>query len=234
VPSAGGCAVTTVASSRMQVTPSTALSATRTGGSTGTCAQACRRAARRGGQRAPRDLPAVRDLPQHPPRRRHRRHRAIPLRLIPHNPQVADHPRPVRDRARQVSDHPPPGHARRVGPAPATTFRSGPSGPPATAAAPAPHATRHPHRPGNGKTLRPSRSVHLTSAPRTGMTRTSATLIVPAQEHFSMQARDQPPSPLKGRASIVTDWRRCMSASLLQRRWPTMLTGSSRTSSRCC
>jgi hypothetical protein len=48
VPSAGLCAVTTVASSRMQVTPSSLRSATRTGGRPPwramPCAHACRRA----------------------------------------------------------------------------------------------------------------------------------------------------------------------------------------------
>ncbi len=58
--------------------------------------------------RVPRAVPAVGNLPQRPPRGRHRRDRPEQLPLVAHHPEIADHPRPVRDRGRQVRQHPPP------------------------------------------------------------------------------------------------------------------------------
>ncbi len=53
---------------------------------------------------APPAVPASRGLPQRPPRGRHRRDRAEQLPLVAHHPEIADHPGPVGDRARQVRE----------------------------------------------------------------------------------------------------------------------------------
>lgn len=45
-------------------------------------------------------VPAGRGLLQRPPRGRDRRDRAEQLPLVAHHPEIADHPGPVRDRAR--------------------------------------------------------------------------------------------------------------------------------------
>jgi hypothetical protein len=51
---------------------------------------------------------AGRGLLQRPPRRRDRRDWAEQLPLVAHHPEIADHPGTVRDRARQVRQHPAP------------------------------------------------------------------------------------------------------------------------------
>ena len=61
-----------------------------------------------GGDLAADRFPAGRGLLQRPPRGRHRRDRAEQLPLVAHHPEIADHPGPVRDRARQVREHPAP------------------------------------------------------------------------------------------------------------------------------
>ena len=107
------CAKVTVASSRMQVTPSRTLSASRTPGSApcraAACAHACpARRTHRGSKPPARPGPAVRDLLQRPPHRRHRRHQPEQFLLISHDPEIGDHPGAVRDRARQIRQHPAP------------------------------------------------------------------------------------------------------------------------------
>jgi len=53
-------------------------------------------------------IPSRCDLVQRPPRRRHRRDQAEQVLLVAHHPEIADHLRPVSDRAGQVRQHPAP------------------------------------------------------------------------------------------------------------------------------
>jgi len=121
-----------------------------------------------GGEPALRPVPADGDLLQRPPRRRHRRDRPEQLPLVAHHPEIGDNPRPVRDRARQDSEHPAPvmtPQRRRQ------RLRQ-----PRSQARPVRHLPqqrqsrmRHDPRtaPGNFQTPRPPCTVHLESAPRT-------------------------------------------------------------------
>jgi hypothetical protein len=103
------CAATTVASSRMQAMPSRARSAILTGGSGPACAHACRRARFTAALtfRRVRSPPAAASFSA--------RHAAGTDTTAPnsscwspHHPEIADHPGPDRDRARQIGKDPAP------------------------------------------------------------------------------------------------------------------------------
>jgi hypothetical protein len=91
----------------MQAVPSRVRSAIRTGGSGPACAHACRRARFTAALtlRRARSPPAAASFST--------RHAVgtdatapKKLSLVAHHPEIADHPAPVRDRARQVREHP--------------------------------------------------------------------------------------------------------------------------------
>ena len=122
----------------------------------------------RGRDLLPPAVPAGRDLGQRPPRGRHRGDRPEQLPLVAHHPEIADHPGPVRDRARQVREDPAPVMAaqrrrqrRRQPGCQARPVRQLPQQGKAR--------VRHDPRAAAGdvKTTRPSCSVHGESAPRT-------------------------------------------------------------------
>ena len=174
----------------MHVTPSRTRSAIRTGGSGPACAHACRRALFTAAVTFRRAaVPAGRGLLQRPPRGRDRRDRAEQLPLVAHHPEIADHPGPVRDRARQVREDPAP-----VMPGPRRRQRRRQPGrqPGPVGQLPQQHqpCVRHDARAAacDVKTTGPSGSVHVEGAPRTRRVRTSAILILPVQEHFLIQA----------------------------------------------
>ena len=119
----------------MQVTPSRSRSAIRTGGRLpGLRPCVPPRLVHRGGDLAAGAVPAGRGFLQRPPRGRDRRDRAEQLPLVAHHPEIADHPGPVRDRARQVREDPAPvmparrrrqrrrQPGRQAGPVPARRF----------------------------------------------------------------------------------------------------------------
>ena len=117
---------------------------------------------------APPAVPASRGLLQRPPRGRHRRDRAEQLPLVAHHPEIADHPGPVRDRARQVRED--------AAPVMAAQRRRQRRRQPGRQARPVRELpqqdkprVRHDARAAAGdfKTTRPSCSVHAESAPRT-------------------------------------------------------------------
>ena len=151
----------------------------------------------RGRDLPPPAVPAGRGLLQRPPRGRHRRDRPEQLPLVAHHPEIADHPGPVGDRARQVGEDAAPvmpaqrrGQRRRQAGRQARPVRQLPQQGKAR--------VRHDARAAAGdfKTARPSGSVHVKGAPRTGVIKASITLIIPGQEHFSIQARRSAAEPL--------------------------------------
>ena len=143
----------------------------------------------RRGDLAAGPVPAGRRLLQRPPRGRHRRDRAEQLPLVAHHPEIAEHPGPVGDRARQVREDPAP-----VMPGPRRRQRRRQPGrqPGPVRQLPQQHQprVRHDARAAsrNFKTARPSGTVHVEGAPRTRQIRTSAILILPVQGHFLIQA----------------------------------------------
>ena len=112
-PSLSEWQVTTLASSRMQITPSSILSATRTPGIAPCRATIAAHAWRRAAFtalviRACARGPPAGDLAQRPPGGGHRGDQAMQVALISQDPEVADHLRAVRDRAGQVRGDPAP------------------------------------------------------------------------------------------------------------------------------
>ena len=150
----------------------------------------------RGRDLPPPAVPAGGGLLQRPPRGRHRRDRAEQLPLVAHHPEIADHPGAVRDRARQVREH-----AAPVMPAQGRRQRrrqaSRQARPVRQLAQQHQPRVRHDARAAAGdfKTTRPSCTVHVESAPRTGVIGTETPLIVPGQEHFSVQVRRSAAEP---------------------------------------